>query len=231
MYVMKRVYNIKEDLAVELKVKRRKTVITIIDNGVRKILADIKTNKNFYCRVRYDKNYIVAYTRGNIINKIPINVEAAYNINTRNFMGIENKRFKRLLEYMLICKKEFAFPLVLQTINDEELQIVKESEKEDLFNYLTAGSKRISRDEVIEYILSKYPVLREYTKLHGPICIIEYRKIKKEIIERTGIDCFFFNIMPIPCNNSNLNICDNTYLSDTTNYKQIYISEYEHRNM
>jgi hypothetical protein len=163
-----------------------------------------------------------------MVNNIPLKIEAAYSIKDRKILSVEHKRFRVLLEYMLVYKKGFDISQVLQTINDEELEIVEETEKEDLERYLTAECGHITHKEIVGYILKQYPALEKYTNLSGPISVIRYKKLTKEIEDIIGTDCLYFHIMPIPPKYiSNPKVPPEN--PDADNYKQIYISEEEHR--
>lgn len=225
---MKRVYTIEDNLSLVVNTKKRKTVVTVIDNGEKINLADIKTNEYFWCKAVFDENYIAVYSRGCMVNNIPLKIEAAYSIKERKILNVEHKRFRVLLEYMLICKKGFDVSQVLQTINEEDLEIVEETEKDDLTRYLTAECGQITHKEVVDYILKQYPELKNYTNLSGPISVIRYKKLKEEIEDITGKDCLWFHVMPLP-----LKYISNPKMPyhnpDADNYKQIYISEEEHR--
>lgn len=225
---MKRVYTILEDLSLVVNQKKKKTVVWVVDKGIKKYLADIHTDEFFWCKAEYDENYIVVYSRGCMVNNIPLSIESAFSIKERRFLNVANKKLRTLLEYMLLCKKGFDIPLVLQTINSNDLDIVEQDEKEDLIRYVTAGCGHITHEEVVQYILKEYPVLEGYTHLSIPISVNRYRKIEREIKDVTGEDLFWFHVMPIPVEylSTIKNVATN---EDATNYKQIYISEEELR--
>ena len=88
-----------------------------------------------------------------------------------------DKKTKVLLEYMLICKRGFDLANVLQEINEQDLGVLEEIEKEDLRTYLTAGNKDIPQEQVIDHILSTYSELKDYTNLEGPLSVLQYRNI------------------------------------------------------
>lgn len=214
---------INDELSLEIVKKKRRTLVFLYDGMEKTVLSDIKTSEFFWSKVVYDENYIVVYTRGCMVNEIPLNVEVAFSIKNKSFINLENKKIKIVLQYMFICKKYFDLTQVLQTINDNELLLVSEDEKGDLESYLTAGSDKIDSKQVIDYILDQYPCLINYTNLSGPISVVEYKKIEEEMGKRT----LEFHIMPLP-----LECIENSHVSannlDATNYRQIYLSEYEH---
>ena len=220
---MKRTIKINDNLSIEENKKIRRTITSVIDNGERKVLADIKTNDYFWSKIVYDENYIVVYSRGCMINQIPLNIEAAYDIKEKRMLDLSNKKLKVLLEYMFISKIGFELNEVLQFINTEDLKILDEELKGDIKRRLTSANNKISDEEVLEYILKNYPILSNYRNLKGPLTVIEYKNIEDEI----GKDFFRFHIMP-----QSLKFVENLNLEEKTeenkNYNQIYASEYKH---
>lgn len=215
---MRNIYKINDELSVEEVVKKNKTIMLLIRNGKKTVLCNMKTWDSFFCKLAYDDSYIVVYSRGTMINQISLNVEVAYSIKNGKFVNLKNKRLQTTLEYMLISRKGFDLTEVLTTINDSELGLVEADEKDDLTGYLTAGSFKVSREEVVKYILKAYPELKQYTNLSGPISVIGYKRIVEEI----GNETFWFNVMPL-----DLELVPppkiNPAHPDAKNYEQIYI--------
>lgn len=156
-----------------------------------------------------------------MVNQIPLNIEAAYNIKEKRLIDLD-KKTKVLLEYMLICKKGFDLANVLQEINEQDLGILESIEKEDLRTYLTTGNKDIPQEQIINHILSTYPQLKDYTNLEGPLSAIQYRNISDNLETST----FYFHIMEqdLALIQPQITPTENT----TTNYNQVNITEYNH---
>lgn len=221
---MKREIKINDNLSVEENKKRKRTITSIIEDGERKILTDIETDDYFWSKVIYDENYVVVYSRGCMVNQIPLNVEAAYDIKEKRMLDLSNKKLKVLLEYMYISTRGFELTDILTFINDEDLKILDEESKDDLKRILTCGNSKITDEEVIKYILSKYPILANYRNLKGPLTVIDYKNIEEEI----GQEIFRFHLMP-----QSLKFSEEINLEDTNednrNYVQMYVAEYEHQ--
>ena len=221
---MKREIKVNNNLSIEENKKRKITITSIIEDGQRKILADIETDDYFWSKVIFDENYIVVYSRGCMVNQIPLNVEAAYDIKEKRMLDLSNKKLKVLLEYMFISTRGFELTDILTFINDEDLKILDEESKGDLKRILTSGNNKITDDEVIEYIISKYPILANYRNLKGPLTVIDYKNIEEEI----GQEIFNFHLMP-----QSLKFLEQINLEDTKednrDYGQMYVSEYEHQ--
>ena len=156
-----------------------------------------------------------------MVNQIPLNIEAAYNIKEKRLIDLD-KKTKVLLEYMLICKRGFDLANVLQEINDQNLGILESIEKEDLRTYLTIGNKDIAQEQVIDYILSTYPQLKDYTNLEGPLSVVEYRNILDNLENST----FYFHIMEQDLGLIQPSITPNE--NNPTDYNQINNAEFNH---
>lgn len=221
---MKREIKITDNLKVEENKKRKRTITSVIENGERKILTDIETDDYFWSKVVFDENYVVVYSRGCMVNQIPLNVEAAYDIKEKRLLDLSNKKLKVILEYMFISTRGFELTDILTFINKEDLGILDEESKDDLKRILTCGNNKISDEEVLNYIFKKYPILLNYRNLKGPLSVINYKKIEEEI----GQEIFRFHLMP-----QSLKFLEEIRLEDTNednrNYSQMYISEYEHQ--
>lgn len=219
---MKRNIKISEDLIVQ-EAKRKNRVVTSIIRGDKKtILTNIKVNDYFWSKFVFDENYIVVYSRGCMVNNIPLNIEAAYDIKEKRVLDLSNKKIKIILEYMFISRRGFYLTDVLTFINKEDLKILDEESKGDLKRILTSGNSKISDEEVIKYILKEYPVLKKYRNLKGPLNVIEYKKIEDAI----GQNFFKFHLMP-----QSLKFIEQLDLEEKNknnpDYHEIYISEYK----
>lgn len=195
---MKRKHVLGEQLILEITERKNRTTVNIIDRGEKKQLARVKTREYFFCKVKLSAGYLVVYTRGCMVNNIPLVIEAAYSIKTREILNLDCDKTRCLLDYMVISRTAFDIAEVLQLINKEDLEIVEQEKKDDLKKYLTAGTTYFTEDEVIRYILKVYPWLVNYTNLSGPISVIGYRNLIKEIQEKTVNDLLSFHIMPLP---------------------------------
>lgn len=218
---MKLTTQINEQLSIEQIKNHNRTIISVIDGKDKILLSDIKTNDYFWSKFVFNDTYIVAYSRGCMVNQIPLNIEAAYNIKEKKLIDLD-KKTKVLLEYMLICKRGFDLANVLQEINEHDLGILEEIEKEDLRTYLTIGNKDIPQEQVINHILSTYPQLKDYTNLESPLSVIEYRDILNNLENST----FYFHIMEQDLGFVKPTI---TPIENTpTDYNQVNITEYNH---
>lgn len=211
---------INDKLWVGIDVRKNRTIISLYENGVQKTLSDMETGDYFWSRVVRNKHYIVAYSRGCMVNQIPLNIDAAYSITDGNLLDLSNQKLKVLLEYMFVCRKGFELVQVLATINSNDLELVDDEEKDYLTRYLTAGNVGMSKEQVTEYILKQYPKLKEYTNLVGPISVAKYKEIARNIGEET----LHFHIMPQDLHKlPNVSVEINN--PDATDCMQIYVSE------
>ena len=214
-------YVLNKGIAIEQISKRNRTIISVIVGNDKILLSDIKTNDYFWNKFVFNDTYVVAYSRGCMVNQIPLNIEAAYNIKEKRLINLD-KKTKVLLEYMMICKKGFDLANVLQEINEQDLGILDDIEKEDLRTYLTIGNKDITQEQVIDYILSTYPQLKNYTNLEGPLSVIEYRNILDKLENST----FYFHIMKQDLDLIQPQITP--IQTTSTDYNQVNIAEYNH---
>ena len=214
-------YILNKGIAIEQISKRNRTIISVIDGKDKILLSDLETNEYFWNKFVFNDTYVVAYSRGCMINQIPLNIEAAYNRKEKKLIEL-NPKMKVLLEYMLICKKGFELANVLQEINEQDLSILEEIEKEDLRTYLTSGNKDIPQEQVINYILFTYPQLKEYTNLKRPLSVVDYRNI----LDNLGTTIFSFHIMEqdLAFIQPTITPTENT----STDYNQVNITEYNH---
>ncbi len=182
---MKDVININEEISIEKNKKRNRTIITLIKGSEKIVLSNLKTDEFFWSDVKYDENYVIVYSRGCMVNQIPLVVECAYNIKTDTIIDTrENRKLGLELEYMYIGKYSFEVGTVLSIINDNRLDIAYEDEIEHLKLYLTNGNDSITDEEIKNYILSCYPMLKKYTNLDSSITVLQYRDLVEEIGRR-----------------------------------------------
>ena len=189
---MKKVIQISNTLSIEMEKRFKRTIISLIKNGHKEIISSLKTDDYFWSNVVYDENYIVVYSRGCMVNQIPLTIECAYDIKEERMLDLSNKKLKVILEYMYISKRGFELTDVLTFINKEDLQILDEESKGDLKRILTCDNNEITDEEVINYIISKYPNLMLFRNLTGPLSVIEYKKIE----ELVGQNILRFHLMP-----------------------------------
>ena len=219
---MEKITDIKENLQVKEIFKKGRTIISVIDDDKEILLSDIKTDDYFWNKWISDDNYIVAYSRGCMVNQVPLNIETAYSIKNKRLLDLSNKKIKVLLEYMLIAKRGFDLANVLSEINNSDLELLNEDEKEDLSRFLTSGNKGIPHTDVINYILQFYPQLKKYTELKDKLSVSEYRNIGEELNEST----FWFHAIPQELTFLQFST-SNELSSNGTDFKQIYMSEYD----
>lgn len=140
----------------------------MIDGDKEVLLSDIETDEYFWNKWVYDENYVVAYSRGCMVNQIPLTVEAAYSIKNKRLLNMQNERIKELLEFMLICKKGFDLTQILTEINSSDLGLL-------------SGDKK----DIMSYILEAYPQLEKYASLTEKLSVSEYHSIEEELGEST----------------------------------------------
>lgn len=189
---MREIFRLNDTTSVEIKEQFKRTIITLNKDLRREVLSDLKTDDYFWSDVVFDTNYVVVYSRGCMVNQIPLNIEAAYDIKEDRMLDLSNKKLKVILEYMFISKRGFELTDILTFINKEDLQILDEESKGDVKRILTCGNDSITDEEVIKYILIRYPVLENYRNLKGPLSVMEYKRIEEEI----GQEIFKFHLMP-----------------------------------
>ncbi len=187
---MKDVRRINSRVQVERNIRMKTTAISVIVDGEKTVLADMKTSDYFWLKYEYNDRYIVVYSRGCMVNQIPLKVEAAYDIKNEKVIEIKRKN-QVILEYMLIGKKAFDMGTIIEYINNNLLKIASAEETMDFERYLTAENPKITREQVKEYIISCYPVLVMYADYDYILTVMEYR----EILDKLGTS-YTFHIMP-----------------------------------
>lgn len=106
---MERVIKINDKVSVEVKKVKGRTIVILDRNGERLVLANKVINEGFSCDVVYDDNYVVVYSKGSMMNQIPLIIECAYSI--KNDAILNTKKNKKLAE---------TFQKMLQIIDTEE---------------------------------------------------------------------------------------------------------------
>lgn len=221
---MKRKHVLGEQLILEIIERKNRTTVNIIDRGIKRPLARVKTSEYFFCKVKLSASYLVVYTRGCMVNNIPLVIEAAYSITTREIVNLDCEKTRSLLDYMVVSRTAFDIAEVLQAINKADLEIVEQEKKYNLKRYLTADTTHFTEDEVMSHILKAYPWLVNYTNLSGPISVIGYRNLIKEIQEKAGEDLLRFHIMPLPPSYlASIDIPCKEH--SNVDYRDIYLSE------
>ena len=112
---MKRIIKLNNNVSVEVKKVEDRTIIILDRNGERVILSDLKTNDTFTSDIVRDDNYVVVYSKGCMMNQIPLVIECAYNIKTDTILNTKkNPKLAENLEMMLISKRCFnIIPIIL----------------------------------------------------------------------------------------------------------------------
>ena len=71
---MKQYIKLNEDLTIEQINERKRTIISVINGKEKILLSDLKTDYHFWSKFVFNDTYIVAYSRGCMINHIPFNM-------------------------------------------------------------------------------------------------------------------------------------------------------------
>ena len=182
---MKEYFEINKEISIIKDKKRKRTIISLVKDGNETVLSDLKTDEFFWSNILYDENYIIVYSRGCMVNQIPLTIECAYNIKTDTILNTkENMKLNLELQYMFMEKYAFDLGVVLEVINDNNLGIAYLDEIEHIKLYLTNGNENITDSEIKEYILKCYPMLSEYTNLKANLTVLEYRDIEEKLDRR-----------------------------------------------
>lgn len=194
-------YQINEEVELVTIKKRGNTSAMLFINGQTICLCTVK-NTNDYFWVAYGKNenYLVVYSRGCMVNQIPLKVEAVYDLKNKKIIPVTMKN-KVIFEFMCVSKKGIDISVILEFLNENTLQLSEQEEVEDFIRYITAGHENITTEEIKEYVFSQYPIFKEYTSLNTPLSVKEYRKILDEV----ALDVLKFHIMPNPLAEEYLN--------------------------
>ena len=179
---MKEYIDINDSLRVKKDKRRKRTIISLIKDGEEIVLSDLKTDEFFWSGVIYNDNYVIVYSRGCMVNQIPLTLECAYNIKSGRVLDTkQNMKLNLELQYMFIEKYSFSLGVVLSVINDNNLNIAYQDEIDHIKLYLTNGNDAITDKEIKEYILNCFPMLKKYTNLNANLTVLEYRTLEEEI--------------------------------------------------
>lgn len=205
---MEKLTKVNDNLCIEELNDGNKTITSIIVNGKKKELTNIKPSNYFFSNVIYDENYIVVYSRGCMMNQIPLDIEAAYDIKNNKMLDITDEEIVRKLKYIYICKQNIHITNILTFINKEELSILEVSKRGYLKHYLTGGNNNISDEEVIDYIIKQYPIFSNYRNIKGPLTFLGYKELCDEIDDSES-HYFSFHMMSKSLELVNTNYLEN----------------------
>lgn len=182
---MKEIINVNDSLSIEKNKTKNRTILTLRRSDKDIVLSNLKIDEFFWSGFLYDENYIIVFSRGCMVNQIPLTIECAYNIKTNTLIDVKNNRqLCSDLEQMYIDKTSFELYMILPLINKNNLNIAYQEEIDKVKNYLTNGNIDISDEEIKEYILRCYPSLSNYTNLDANLNLIQYRNIVEELGRR-----------------------------------------------
>ena len=180
---------ITSNLSLEIVKDGSDTIIYLSESNDKRILYIYYPNK--FNSFLYDDTYIVIYTKDKYHK---LNLEVAYNYKTKRLVNLSNNKLRYLLEYRFLLKQCFDLRVILSFINQIDLKLISSpNELINLKDFLTSGNSNITNQEIIEYILKNYPILKRYTNLTQPLYVTDYLKI----IEDIGHESLYFHIMPI----------------------------------
>ena len=180
---------ITSNLSLEIVKDGSDTIIYLSESNDKRILYIYYPNK--FNSFLYDDTYIVIYTKDKYHK---LNLEVAYNYQTKHLVNLSNNKLRYLLEYRFLLKQCFDLRVILSFINQIDLKLISSpNELINLKDFLTSGNSNITNQEIIEYILKNYPILKRYTNLTQPLYVTDYLKI----IEDIGHESLYFHIMPI----------------------------------
>lgn len=198
---MERWRQIKDGIELVTIKKPEGTSLMVFSEGKTTCLCGVRnTNDYFWVDYAFNENYIVAYSRGCMVNQIPLKVEAAYDMANKKVIPVTKKN-KAIFEYMCIAKKGVHADVILEFLNDNKLDIAETDEVDDFVRYVTAGNVDITREQIVAYILTQYPILEKYMNLEEKLTAKKARRI----IEEIGDSVLRFHIMPNILNEEFLN--------------------------
>ena len=176
---------INKDIIVKEEKNENNTRISVIDGDIEVLLSDVETDDFYFSRWINDENYIVAYSRGSMVNQMPLSNDGAYSITNKKLLDLTNEKTKKLLEFMVVCKRGFSLFQILAEINLNDLGLLSKREQKELENYFTSGNRNIDQEEVREYILRVYPQLKKYAELKDKLTMAKYHEIEEDLGELT----------------------------------------------
>ena len=186
---MEQVIKINDKVSVEVKKVKGRTIVILDRNGERLVLANKVINEGFSCDVEYDDNYVVVYSKGSMMNQIPLIIECAYSIKNDAILNTKkNKKLAYDLEMMLISKRLFNVITIILWLNDKVDDLQSIDDIYDFVVYLNNGNENISRDKMIPYVLKEYPKLEKYLNIKELDC--------EKTIEDFGGEYLSFHKMP-----------------------------------
>ena len=191
---MERIVDLENDICIKESVMVNRCRISVIDDNKEFQLSDAEVGDYLWSKWFCSGDYIITYSRGCMINQIPLTITGAYNVKEHCPVDLSDYKTKEMLKNMFICKKGFALTHVLTEINDKDLGLLSYGSKDLLHNYLTCDNDDISREETVDFILQSYPELSTYTNINHQLTVVEYLNIGAELEN----DIFWFNIMPQP---------------------------------
>lgn len=115
---MSEIIKINDNVNVEIKKIKDRTIIILDRMGERVILSDLKTSDTFTCHVVRDDNYVVVYSKGCMKNQIPLVVECAYNIKTDTILNIKEFDYEKAVEEL--GGEYLSFHKMPQIVDTEE---------------------------------------------------------------------------------------------------------------
>ncbi len=183
---------INDDLRIDYNNGDGKTVITLIDNDKRIIMFDQETNEYFWAEYRVNDDYVVVFSRGCMVNNIPLVIESVYDIREKRLVKL-NSKTQKVFENMLVTKCFIDNASIIAIINKWNVPEEDRKEIDEAIDYLTNGNESITTNQVIEYIFKCYPGLKKFACYPTPFDIYRYKSIRRTLNESGG---HFFHIMP-----------------------------------
>ena len=180
-------HNIRKDLAIEHFQDKKKDVIKVLDENKEHILSELISTSYVWNKWIFNEDYIVAY----INNNGSILINGVYDIQDKSLITL-NPSIRFAIEYMFLSRRQFDLGQVLAEINEQDLKLLSEEEKGFLRRYLTLNNPRITTQQILDYILSKYPSLNNYRNIKEVLTVARYREIQKELDN----PYFVFHAMP-----------------------------------
>lgn len=185
---MSEIIKINDNVNVEIKRMKGRTIIILDRMGKRVILSDLKTSDTFTSHVVRDDNYIVVYSKNSTMNQMPLEIECAYNIKTDTFLNTKkNPKLAKDLEMMLISKRSFDIITIILWLNEKVTTLKSMDDIYEFVIYLDNGNEAIY-GEMMSYVLKEYPVLKKYLNVED----FDYEKA----VEELGGEYLSFHKMP-----------------------------------
>ena len=219
---MEKLTDVKDGIKVREVIKKGRTTISVIDGENEIKLSGMETSDYFWNLWLSDDNYIVNYSRGCMFNQIPLTIEAAYSIKNHRLLNVKDQKVSDLLNFMLVCSKGFKLEEILTELNDKDLDIIDEKDKGRLHEYLTAGNKAITKDQIKLHLIGACPKLAQYMDLGEHLSVRRFKQIGDDF----DGNVLFLHAMPQDL--EFLQSGQSTLASEgPTDYRTIYVSEQE----